>query len=129
MLTSGGFAHVYLVKSATPVNGTHHHVLKRMLVADHVMLQDVKKEVDIMVSWLAGHRAATCSRARSLYIQRILRGHANIVNLIDSAWNQLPDGRFEVFILMEFCAGKFQPYQILPWTNVPALHTLFSIYG
>ncbi|CCA67746.1 related to serine/threonine kinase ARK1 [Serendipita indica DSM 11827] len=84
MLTSGGFAHVYLVKSATPVNGTQHHVLKRMLVADHVMLQDVKKEVDIM---------------------RILRGHPNIVNLIDSAWNQLPDGRFEVFILMEFCAG------------------------
>ncbi|KAG8865474.1 hypothetical protein FRC20_009803 [Serendipita sp. 405] len=83
-LSQGGFAHVYLVRSAAPVNGTIHHVLKRMLVADHVMLQDVKKEVDIM---------------------RILKGHSNIVTLIDSAWNPLPDGRFEVFILMEFCAG------------------------
>ncbi|KAG8811952.1 hypothetical protein FRC17_002265, partial [Serendipita sp. 399] len=83
-LSQGGFAHVYLVRSAAPVNGTIHHVLKRMLVADHVMLQDVKKEVDIM---------------------RVLKGHTNIVTLIDSAWNPLPDGRFEVFILMEFCAG------------------------
>ncbi|KIM32268.1 hypothetical protein M408DRAFT_326890 [Serendipita vermifera MAFF 305830] len=83
-LSQGGFAHVYLVRTATPVNGTTQHVLKRMLVADHMMLQDVKKEVDIM---------------------RILKGHPNIVNLIDSAWNRLQDGRFEVFILMEFCAG------------------------
>lgn len=48
-IPQGGFAHVYLVRSATPVNGTNHHVLKRMLVADEGMLKDVKKEVDIMV--------------------------------------------------------------------------------
>jgi hypothetical protein len=39
--------------------------------------------------------------------KRILKGHVNIVNLIDSAWNRLPDGRYEVFILMEFCAGVY----------------------
>lgn len=49
----GGFAHVYLVRTPTPVNGTTQHVLKRMLVADHIMLQDVKKEVDIMVRLVA----------------------------------------------------------------------------
>ncbi|PVF97695.1 hypothetical protein CPB86DRAFT_785488 [Serendipita vermifera] len=83
-LSQGGFAHVYLVRSAAPINGTIHHVLKRMLVADPAMLKEVNKEVDVM---------------------RVLRGHANIVNLIDSTINRLPDGRHEVFILMEFCAG------------------------
>lgn len=57
----GGFAHVYLVRSAAPVNGTIHHVLKRMLVADHAMLQDVKKEVDIMVSCALRQHIATRS--------------------------------------------------------------------
>jgi len=45
----GGFAHVYLVKTATPVYNTTHHVLKRIAVANEAMLTDVKKEVDIMV--------------------------------------------------------------------------------
>jgi AP2-associated kinase len=27
------------------------------------------------------------------------------VHYIDASWNQLPDGSYEVFILMEFCAG------------------------
>jgi hypothetical protein len=46
---SGGFAHVYLVRTATPVYNTTHHVLKRIAVANDAMLTDVKKEVDIMV--------------------------------------------------------------------------------
>jgi len=79
-----------------------------MLVADHAMLSDVKREVDIMVSWTSMDPIATRSRRRlSSYSKRILKGHANIVNLIDSAWNRLPDGRYEVFILMEFCAGVY----------------------
>lgn len=45
----GGFAHVYLVHTAEPVFGTTHHVLKRIAVANEAMLNDVKKEVDIMV--------------------------------------------------------------------------------
>jgi len=51
---TGGFAHVYLVRTATPVYGTTHHVLKRIAVANEAMLTEVKKEVDIMVRILVG---------------------------------------------------------------------------
>ncbi len=37
--------------------------------------------------------------------QRILKGHPNIVFLIDAAWHRLANGTYEVFILMEFCPG------------------------
>ncbi|KAL5519560.1 AKL1 [Sanghuangporus vaninii] len=83
-LSQGGFAHVYLVRTAEPVFGTTHHVLKRIAVPNEAMLNDVKKEVDIM---------------------RILKGHPNIVYLIDAAWHRMSNGMFEVFILMEFCQG------------------------
>ncbi|KAL1748953.1 hypothetical protein HDZ31DRAFT_28600 [Schizophyllum fasciatum] len=83
-LSQGGFAHVYLVRTATPVYGTTHHVLKRIAVANDAMLTEVKQEVDIM---------------------RLLRGHPNIVHLIDAAWHKLPNATYEVFILMEFCPG------------------------
>ena len=46
---TGGFAHVYLVRTAAPVYNTTHHVLKRIAVHNEAMLTDVKKEVDIMV--------------------------------------------------------------------------------
>src|SRR5258707_1316815 len=36
----------------------------------------------------------------------ILKGHPNIVHLIDAAWHRMPTGMYEVFILMEFCSGK-----------------------
>lgn len=45
----GGFAHVYLVRTATPVYNTTRHVLKRIAVPNEIMLNEVKKEVDIMV--------------------------------------------------------------------------------
>ncbi|KAJ7292651.1 hypothetical protein C8J57DRAFT_1160891 [Mycena rebaudengoi] len=83
-LVSCGFAHVYLVRTATPVYNTTHHVLKRIAVANDAMLTEVKKEVDIM---------------------RLLKGHPNIVHLIDAAWHRMPNGLYEVFILMEFCPG------------------------
>ncbi|KAJ7447252.1 hypothetical protein FB451DRAFT_1355003 [Mycena latifolia] len=83
-LSQGGFAHVYLVRTATPVYNTTHHVLKRIAVANDSMLTEVKKEVDIM---------------------RLLKGHPNIVHLIDAAWHRMPNGLYEVFILMEFCPG------------------------
>ncbi|KAF7330118.1 Protein kinase domain-containing protein [Mycena sanguinolenta] len=79
-----GFAHVYLVRTATPVYNTTHHVLKRIAVSNDAMLTEVKKEVDIM---------------------RLLKGHPNIVHLIDAAWHRMPNGLYEVFILMEFCPG------------------------
>ncbi|KAF8921899.1 hypothetical protein CPB85DRAFT_1265030 [Mucidula mucida] len=83
-LSQGGFAHVYLVRTATPVYNTTYHVLKRMAVPDEKMLTEVKQEVDVM---------------------RLLKGHPNIVHLIDAASHRLPDGSYEVFILMEFCPG------------------------
>jgi hypothetical protein len=48
----GGFAHVYLVRTATPIYNTTHHVLKRIAVPDEAALTEVKKEVDIMVGGL-----------------------------------------------------------------------------
>ncbi|KAF8910082.1 hypothetical protein CPB84DRAFT_1764569 [Gymnopilus junonius] len=83
-LSQGGFAHVYLVRTPAPVYNTTHHVLKRIAVASEAMLTEVKKEVDIM---------------------RLLKGHPNIVHFIDAAWHKLPNGTFEVFILMEYCPG------------------------
>ena len=47
--SSGGFSYVYLVRTATPVYNTTHHVLKRIAVPNEVFLTEVKKEVDIMV--------------------------------------------------------------------------------
>ncbi|KAF9225571.1 hypothetical protein BS17DRAFT_751486 [Gyrodon lividus] len=83
-LSQGGFSHVYLVRTATPVYNTTHHVLKRIAVPNEAMLTEVKKEVDIM---------------------RILKGHPNVVHLIDAAWHRMSNGQYEVFILMEFCPG------------------------
>jgi AP2-associated kinase len=42
---------VYLVRTPQPIFGTTHHVLKRIAVANAAMLEEVKKEVDIMVSY------------------------------------------------------------------------------
>ncbi|KAF9015725.1 hypothetical protein BDQ17DRAFT_1341538 [Cyathus striatus] len=83
-LSQGGFAHVYLVRTPTPVYNTTHHVLKRIAVSSEAMLTEVKKEVDVM---------------------RLLRGHPNIVYLIDAAWHKMSNGTYEVFILMEYCPG------------------------
>ncbi|KAF9451415.1 hypothetical protein P691DRAFT_699476 [Macrolepiota fuliginosa MF-IS2] len=83
-LSQGGFAQVYLVRTQVPVYNTTHHVLKHVVVANESMLTEVKKEVDVM---------------------RLLRGHPNIVYLIDAAWAKMPNGAFEVYILMEYCPG------------------------
>lgn len=53
LVCSGGFAHVYLVRSTSPIPPESEqtlHVLKRLAVPDKVQLQFVRKEVDIMVS-------------------------------------------------------------------------------
>ncbi|KAI6136414.1 hypothetical protein F5141DRAFT_1074490 [Pisolithus sp. B1] len=83
-LSQGGFSHVYLVRTPAPIYNTTHHVLKRIAVANETMLAEVKKEVDIM---------------------RILKGHPNVVYLIEAAWHRMSNGQYEVFILMEFCQG------------------------
>ncbi|GAA98654.1 uncharacterized protein L969DRAFT_24528 [Mixia osmundae IAM 14324] len=111
----GGFAFVYLVRSAQPIyypssaaafsstsstapspQGAHEghtwHVLKRVAVPDREMLAEVQHEVDVM---------------------RKLRGHRHIVNFIESSSAPLPGptgtksngSAYEVYILMEYCAG------------------------
>ena len=54
-LSEGGFAHVYLASSATPIPAgspaaTTRHVLKRMAVPDQAGVEEVGKEVKVMVS-------------------------------------------------------------------------------
>ncbi|CDZ96252.1 serine threonine protein [Phaffia rhodozyma] len=83
-LSEGGFAHVYLVKTQEPINGTDRHVLKRVAVREKSLLEEVRKEVEVM---------------------KLLRGHPNIVNLLDADAFHLADGSHEVLILMEFCSG------------------------
>src|SRR5260370_24986416 len=68
----GGFAHVYLVRTPTPVYGTTHHVLKRIAVPNESMLSEVKKEVDIMVR----HRCHSRKYSRRGVPNRCLKAYS-----------------------------------------------------
>lgn len=83
-LSEGGFAHVYLVKLPSPVNGTDQAVLKRVAVPDKEALRGMRTEVETM---------------------KRLKGHRAIVTYIDSHASELRGGGFEVFLLMEYCNG------------------------
>ncbi|KAH6624806.1 hypothetical protein B0J18DRAFT_190647 [Chaetomium sp. MPI-SDFR-AT-0129] len=83
-LSEGGFAHVYLVKLPSPVNGTNEAVLKRVAVPDKESLRGMRTEVETM---------------------KRLKGHRAIVTYIDSHASELRGGGYEVFLLMEFCNG------------------------
>ncbi|KAK4169473.1 Serine/threonine-protein kinase ppk30 [Cladorrhinum sp. PSN259] len=83
-LSEGGFAHVYLVKLPTPVNGTDLAVLKRVAVSDKESLRGMRIEVETM---------------------KKLKGHKAIVTYIDSHASELRGGGYEVFLLMEYCNG------------------------
>ncbi|KAK4123459.1 hypothetical protein N657DRAFT_595877 [Parathielavia appendiculata] len=83
-LSEGGFAHVYLVKLSSPVNGTDQAVLKRVAVPDKESLRGMRTEVETM---------------------KRLKGHRAIVTYIDSHASELRGGGYEVFLLMEFCNG------------------------
>ncbi|KAK0661262.1 putative serine/threonine-protein kinase [Cercophora samala] len=83
-LSEGGFAHVYLVKLAAPVNGTDLAVLKRVAVPDKDSLRGMRTEVETM---------------------KRLKGHKAIVTYIDSHASELRGGGYEVFLLMEYCNG------------------------
>jgi AP2-associated kinase len=66
------------------------------------MLSEVKKEVDVMVPiYPVSARPISLTHLQ----QRLLKGHPNIVHLIDAAWHRMQNGLYEVFILMEFCPG------------------------
>lgn len=83
-LSEGGFAHVYLVKLPSPVDGTDLAVLKRVAVPDKESLRSMRTEVETM---------------------KRLKGHRPIVAYIDSHASELRGGGYEVFLLMEFCDG------------------------
>src|SRR5256714_1277692 len=83
-LSEGGFAHVYVVRLPKPVDGEERAVLKRVAVPDKEHLANMRTEVDTM---------------------KRLRGQKAIVKYIDSHASQLKGGGYEVFLLMEYCAG------------------------
>ncbi|CDZ96921.1 ap2-associated kinase [Phaffia rhodozyma] len=81
-LSSGAFAHVYQVRTPTPIGGTDTFILKRVIVPEKHMLDEIRREVEVM---------------------KLLRDHPNIVSLVDADAFHLPDGNHEVLILMESC--------------------------
>ncbi|KAG5944154.1 hypothetical protein E4U60_006171 [Claviceps pazoutovae] len=83
-LSEGGFAHVYLVKLSSPIDGNDSAVLKRVAVPDKESLRGMRTEVETM---------------------KRLKGHRPIVTYIDSHASELKNGGYEVFLLMEFCDG------------------------
>ncbi|KAG0125835.1 hypothetical protein HOY82DRAFT_581273 [Tuber indicum] len=83
-LKAGGFAHVYLVRLSRPVDGLDVAVLKRVAVPDKEALASMRTEVETM---------------------KRLKGHRHIVTYIDSHASHLKGGGYEVFLLMEYCAG------------------------
>ncbi|KAK6363356.1 hypothetical protein TWF730_000790 [Orbilia blumenaviensis] len=83
-LSEGGFAHVYVVRIDQIVEGTDIAVLKRVAVPDKEALANMRTEVDTM---------------------KRLKGHRHIVKYIDSHASHLKTGGYEVFLLMEYCAG------------------------
>ncbi|KAL4880097.1 kinase-like domain-containing protein [Aspergillus karnatakaensis] len=83
-LSEGGFAHVYVVRLSQPIDGYDKAVLKRVAVPDKSALANMRTEVETM---------------------KKLKGHRHIVKYIDSHASQLKGGGYEVFLLMEYCAG------------------------
>ncbi|KJR83257.1 AP2-associated kinase [Sporothrix schenckii 1099-18] len=83
-LSEGGFAHVYLVKLQSPIDGTDLAVLKRVAVPDKDALRSMRTEVETM---------------------KRLKGHRAIVTYFDSHASELRGGGYEVFLLMEYCDG------------------------
>ncbi|KAK3726034.1 Ark- serine/threonine protein kinase [Vermiconidia calcicola] len=83
-LSEGGFAHVYVVR--VPREGQRYElaVLKRVAVPDREHLANMRTEVETM---------------------KKLKGHRHVVTYMDSHASQLKGGGYEVFLLMEYCAG------------------------
>jgi AP2-associated kinase len=84
ILVGRGFAHVYLVRLPKPINGDDGAVLKRVAVADKDSLAEMRD-------------------GSGDYEE--IEGHRHIVTYIDSHASQLKGGGYEVFLLMEYCAG------------------------
>lgn len=85
-LSQGGFAHVYTCTITPPWNNTTTACLKRVAVPDKHTLNVLRQEVDAM---------------------RRLEGKSCVVSYIDSHAARMLNGvGYEVFLLMEYCAGN-----------------------
>lgn len=83
-LSEGGFAHVYVVRVPRDNNKHELAVLKRVAVPDKEHLANMRTEVETM---------------------KKVKGHKHVVTYMDSHASQLKGGGYEVFLLMEYCAG------------------------
>lgn len=87
-LTSGGFAQVYSaeIHPKDPFVDSNVACLKRVIVPDKPSLNTLRAEVDAM---------------------KLLRNNRHVVSYIDShaAKSSFQNGSYEVFLLMEYCAG------------------------
>ncbi|KAL1986258.1 hypothetical protein VTN96DRAFT_6626 [Rasamsonia emersonii] len=108
-LSEGGFAHVYVVRLPQPVDGSDVAVLKRVAVPDKAALANMRTEVETM---------------------KKLKGHRHIVTYIDSHASQLKGGGYEVFLLMEYCAGggliDFMNTRLQNRLTEPEILTIFA---
>lgn len=84
-LSEGGFSKIYQVVMDPAEGGTEIGCLKQVLVPDKNGLNTLRKEVDVM---------KTLKNARS------------IVKYYDSNAERLPDGSYQVLVLMELCPNK-----------------------
>ncbi|XP_076365582.1 uncharacterized protein LOC143254379 isoform X2 [Tachypleus tridentatus] len=80
IIAEGGFALVFLVKGVNSVR----YALKRMFVNNEQDLTVCKREIQIASS---------------------LRGHKNIIGLVDSNITHVGGGVYEVLMLMHYCRG------------------------
>lgn len=84
-LSAGGFADIYRVTMEPPEDAGDVACLKRVVVPDKSGLNQLRKEVDVM---------------------KVLRKARCIVRYYDSHAERLPDGRYQVLVLMELCPNK-----------------------
>ncbi|EGW32712.1 uncharacterized protein SPAPADRAFT_149805 [Spathaspora passalidarum NRRL Y-27907] len=92
-LSEGGFAHIYKVSIDPIEEDSNIACLKRVILKDKSGLNNMRREVDVM---------------------KTLRHARNIVRYYDSHAERLPDGTYQVLVLMELCPNK----SLLDYMNV-----------
>lgn len=84
-LSEGGFSKIYEVSMDPPHDDTDIGCLKQVIVPDKSGLNALRKEVDVM---------------KTLHLAK------HIVRYYDSNAERLPDGQYQVLVLMELCPNK-----------------------
>ena len=85
-------------------NGYKEHCLKRIAFEDENVWKEVNKEIEVMVSNLISPK---------LNRQKTLPTSPYLTTYLASSHSRLPKGGYEVFILMEFCAGASKARALL----------------